>query len=177
MIASHLELSDTNRTFVASLEDAAGQHMVQSTPVPLKGRDEKLAAIFLLDEVVASGSSGNAGWPQALVDFMGHGPEQIKWRFKIPGMKEYVLARDEHCEAVLYWIKPGVAMPKHTHAGTEATLVIEGGFSDESGDYDRGDVALGDENLDHTPVADAVEGCICFAVVDAPLRLTGPIGA
>jgi putative transcriptional regulator len=30
--------------------------------------------------------------------------------------------------------------------------------------------------VNHTPVADDDEDCICFAVTDAPLRLTGPVG-
>jgi putative transcriptional regulator len=34
---------------------------------------------------------------------------------------------------------------------------------------------MGDAELDHTPIADRDEDCICFAVTDAPLQLTGPV--
>jgi putative transcriptional regulator len=54
--------------------------------------------------------------------------------------------------------------------------VLRGGFSDVSGHYMRGDIAIADEDVDHKPVADADEDCICFAVTDAPLKLTGPVG-
>ena len=45
-----------------------------------------------------------------------------------------------------------------------------------TGRYARGDLAIADSALDHQPVADSGEDCICFAVTDAPLRLTGPVG-
>jgi putative transcriptional regulator len=77
---------------------------------------------------------------------------------------------------VLYRIRAGKKMPQHTHEGSEYTLVIRGAFSDVTGRYGRGDVAISDEDLDHTPIAEAGEECLCFAVMDAPLRLTGPIG-
>ena len=64
-------------------------------------------------------------------------------------------------------------MPKHTHAGNELTLVLAGGFTDARGSYLRGDVAVTDEHVDHQPTADWDEDCLCLAVVDAPLRLTG----
>jgi putative transcriptional regulator len=77
---------------------------------------------------------------------------------------------------MLYRIRAGKKMPQHTHEGSEYTLVIRGAFSDVTGRYGCGDVAISDEDIDHTPVAEAGEECLCFAVMDAPLRLTGPIG-
>ena len=70
---------------------------------------------------------------------------------------------------------PGRVMPSHTHDGSEVTLVLRGGFSDPTGHYRRGDIAIADRDLDHHPRADDDEDCICFAVIDAPLRLTGPL--
>jgi putative transcriptional regulator len=58
----------------------------------------------------------------------------------------------------------------------EMTLLLAGGFSDETGHYLRGDVALADPSVDHRPVADPGEDCLCLAVTDAPLRLTGRFG-
>jgi putative transcriptional regulator len=56
------------------------------------------------------------------------------------------------------------------------TLVLAGGFSDASGHYLKGDVAVADPSVDHRPVADAGADCLCLAVTDAPLRLTGRFG-
>ena len=67
-------------------------------------------------------------------------------------------------------------MPQHTHHGNELTLVLKGAFTDETGLYARGDVAFATSDIDHQPVAEADEECLCFAVVDGGLRLTGPVG-
>jgi putative transcriptional regulator len=55
-------------------------------------------------------------------------------------------------------------------------LVLQGGFSDGNGHYAVGDIAYADDDVNHKPVADPDEVCICFAVVDAPVELTGPFG-
>jgi putative transcriptional regulator len=70
-------------------------------------------------------------------------------------------------------IRAGRAVPRHTHRGYELVCVLEGGFSDAAGHYGRGDVAVADDGVDHQPTADADGDCICLAVTDAPVRLTG----
>jgi putative transcriptional regulator len=73
-------------------------------------------------------------------------------------------------------IRAGVSMPQHTHKGREMTLVLAGGFTDDTGHFLRGDLSLTDGTVDHVPTADDDGDCVCLAVTDAPLRLTGPIG-
>ena len=73
-------------------------------------------------------------------------------------------------------IKAGTAMPLHSHDGHELTLVLAGGFSDDDKHFLPGDVAVADASVNHRPVADPGEDCLCLAVTDAPLRLTGPFG-
>ena len=72
-------------------------------------------------------------------------------------------------------IRPGIRIPRHTHAGTELTLVLAGGFTDGGGHYLRGDLSFSDGEVDHSPRADDDGECICLTVIDAPLRLTGPL--
>ena len=67
-------------------------------------------------------------------------------------------------------------MPVHTHEGSEYTLVLKGSFSDASGRYGVGDIAIADDAINHRPMISRDEDCICFTVTDAPLRLTGTIG-
>lgn len=78
--------------------------------------------------------------------------------------------------AKLLRIAAGQAMPKHTHSGSELTLVLQGGFQDTAGHYLRGDVALADDTVEHQPIADSDGDCVCLAIVEGDLRLTGPIG-
>ena len=67
-------------------------------------------------------------------------------------------------------------MPVHTHASSELTLVLAGGFTDQFGHFLRGDLAEADASVEHRPVADPGEDCLCLAVTDGPMRLTGPLG-
>ncbi|ODN69010.1 Anti-sigma-E factor ChrR [Methylobrevis pamukkalensis] len=67
-------------------------------------------------------------------------------------------------------------MPVHTHHGCEVTLVVEGSFSDVRGRFVPGDIDIADDSIDHKPVAGAEADCICFAVCDAPVKLTGRFG-
>ncbi len=73
-------------------------------------------------------------------------------------------------------LRAGTGAPRHTHEGTELTLVLEAGFTDALGHYLRGDVEVADSALDHRPVADIDGDCLCLAMADAPLRLTGRLG-
>ncbi len=64
-------------------------------------------------------------------------------------------------------------MPVHGHRGMELTLVLSGSFSDDHGTFARGDIEEADESIEHQPVANEGEDCICLAVTDAPLRFHG----
>ena len=71
----------------------------------------------------------------------------------------------------MYRIAEGGRIPEHTHGGSEMTLVLRGGFADESGEYHPGDFLVREGWDKHTPVALEGEECICLAVLDAPLRV------
>jgi putative transcriptional regulator len=79
---------------------------------------------------------------------------------------------DRDNEFALYHIKAGGSIPRHTHRGTELTLVLEGSFSDEEGVYQEGDFLIRDAESVHTPTAARTGDCICIGVLDAPIRFT-----
>lgn len=175
LVASHLSISSSNRSYVAALESLCGVVLSETKGKPLSRREACLEAIFASDEAVAAEKASPVDdpvLPAPLAAFLGHGLDQVSWRTVMPGLKEYRFGDD----ASLLWISAGRRMPNHTHEGTETTLVLKGSFSDSTGRYARGDIAIGDEELDHRPVAGSEEDCICFVVNDAPLRLTGPVG-
>jgi putative transcriptional regulator len=80
---------------------------------------------------------------------------------------------DPQFEFSLLRIRAGGLIPAHRHRGSEMTLVLQGGFSDASGTYHRGDFVIRSEDDEHAPRALDGEDCICLAVLDAPLRFTG----
>jgi putative transcriptional regulator len=78
--------------------------------------------------------------------------------------------------AKIYRIAPGTSVPIHTHTGAEVTLVLSGGFTDETGSYGPGDIAIQEAGGEHQPVADDDGECVVLAVNEGDIRLTGPIG-
>jgi putative transcriptional regulator len=174
-VGAHLELKDDNRAFVDSLETMAGEAVEDLAGAEVTDRQTRLEKIFASagepQETVSGPSSGKI--PPALAALVPHDIDTIPWRAKMPGYKECALGVIEGCEVNLLWIRPGRKMPSHTHEGSEITLVLDGAFSDSRGRYGRGDIALADEDVDHSPVAENDGPCICLAITDAPLRLTG----
>jgi putative transcriptional regulator len=53
---------------------------------------------------------------------------------------------------------------------------LRGSFSDEVGRFCRGDVADLDDQIEHQPLVDSEEDCICLIATDAPLRFTTLFG-
>jgi putative transcriptional regulator len=179
VVASHLALKADNRSFVSSMENLIAEDMAAmlASAAP-RDRDTRLSSIFGIEQDATGTSDDELGAsfvPAPLMDYIGRPYENLKWRSVMPGLREVTFENVPGCEASLLWIKAGRAMPSHTHPGMEATLVLKGSFADATGYYGRGDLAVVDSDVDHKPVAGADEDCICFAVSEGPVKLTGPI--
>jgi putative transcriptional regulator len=129
-----------------------------------------------MDDTAPSLSEGDPSLPQPLRGYLGRRLSEVQWQ-GVGGMRYADLGvGSSEFRTRLMRISAGTAMPRHSHDGNELTLVLSGGFSDADGHYLRGDVAVTDSSIDHRPVADPGEDCLCLAVTDAPLKLTGPFG-
>ena len=95
-----------------------------------------------------------------------------RWKTLGMGVRQCILHADQHGSARLLYIPPGQAVPDHGHGGLELTLVLQGSFHDETGQFGTGDLEVADQSLEHTPVAGLGAPCICLAATDAPLRFS-----
>jgi putative transcriptional regulator len=175
LIGAHLGLCRKNRAYVSALEAIAAGELLSAVPTPLKGREERLSAIFQSQPTLC-GPTAETAIPRTLCHYIGQPFEAIRWRSVLPGIRECVIDKKHDEAAALIWVKAGRRIPAHTHEGTEVTLVLQGGFSDRTGHYVRGDIAIADASIDHWPIADPGADCLCFAVTDGRTRLTGPVG-
>jgi putative transcriptional regulator len=175
LVAAHLAIRPERRLFVDALESVAGDALEQSEPLSLSNRDLRLDAVFNAAPFASAAKPvrSDGVLPSILRNFIGFDVADIPWKTKMPGYREFSLGEIDGCEANMLWIKAGRKMPSHTHEGSELTLVLDGAFRDMNGRYGRGDISLADEHVDHRPIAEDERACICFAVTDAPLRLTG----
>ena len=100
----------------------------------------------------------------------------LRWRHYGTAAEAEIPIRAPGYRTTLVRVRAGRMVPRHTHEGNELTVVLEGAFHDEAGHYRRGDLAIADSSVDHRPMADDGQDCLCLAVTDAPLRLTGRFG-
>lgn len=194
-VASHLALCPACRHKVEDYEKIGGA-LLTSTP-PADFSDDAFDALMArIDAGQFGGEDGPTGGPagartpsakadpdatvvpRPLRDYLSTPVGRLPWKSVMRGLDEVTLPiadRDPHVtrKARLLRIKAGTQMPKHTHAGSEMTIVLSGSFSDERGSFGRGDVAIHDGDVDHQPLAGDEEDCLCFVVTDAPLKLTG----
>jgi len=100
------------------------------------------------------------------------------WRFVQPGLRIAMVTPpgENEASAMLMRVSAGRRMPKHTHDGMEFTQVLSGVFYDASGRYRTGDYIEADDEVDHQPVADEEQDCICLAAIEGRLRLTSFVG-
>lgn len=119
-------------------------------------------------------SEADSSPPHCLRQFVNGGYDNLDWKRVSADISRVELCRDSNGARVeLLKIRPGGAATTHTHLGDEYTVVLEGSFSDEKGLYQRGDFLLRDRNDRHTPVATRDCECICLAVTEGPVQLTG----
>ena len=169
VVASHVSLCDTCRTELAAQEAAGG--VVLETIGSETVSDRMRAGVFdRLDEAFTPEPlppKRSGVFPGPIMAALKERPP--KWRSIGGGVKQCVVDGGGGVSRLLS-IPPGQAVPDHGHNGLELTLVLQGGFSDETGHFNVGDVEVADNDLDHTPIADAGPPCIVLAATDAPLR-------
>jgi putative transcriptional regulator len=173
LVAAHLGLCRRNRAYVTALETIAATELTAAEPAPINRREEKLSAIFA-SPPAPTRFVADAPIPRALGHFIRQPFETIRWRQVRPGVRECLLEKKVDEAAALIWIRAGQRIPAQRHKGTEVTLVLQGGFRDQTGHYVRGDIAVADANASRRPIADPGEDCLCFAVIDGRMGATSP---
>jgi len=108
---------------------------------------------------------------QALVSkYLDCGLSALSWRSAGKGLQIARLRADQDERVMLLRAAPETVLPRHTHDGSELTLVLKGAYFAGDAIYAAGDVEDADETVDHQPVVTREGECLCLAVTDAPLR-------
>lgn len=101
----------------------------------------------------------------------------MRWKRVFGGFEQIdvPLHGDTHRVSLLR-LEPGQGLPVHRHAASEYTVVLQGGYTDNTGNYVAGDFAVGPGAQEHQPIADPGDPCIALIVLEKPIVLTGPWG-
>lgn len=162
----------TKEKLITALHQQQGNQTATGGSIDLQSPNASLDS-FYKDQI----NKANQRLPKPLRRFLPDYYDNLPWSGFSKSIQSYDLPfSDEHYTARFYKIAAGKELPQHTHKGNEFTLVMSGSFSDLAGDYHPGDFILADTSTHHQPKAHEKEDCICFAVMDAPLKMTGFFG-
>lgn len=173
VVATHVSLCDECRARLGAFE-AVGGSMVEAADAAEMAEGSLAATLALIaggqKDSIRVPPKTDGVLPAPLMGYVGGGLADVKWRKLGGGVRQAILPTSRAAMARLLHIPAGMAVPDHGHRGTELTLVLQGAFRDESDRFGRGDVEVADASMEHTPVAEAGEDCICLAATDAPLK-------
>ncbi|MAH88619.1 MAG: hypothetical protein CMJ06_00995 [Pelagibacterales bacterium] len=123
-------------------------------------------------------NSENIKIPSTLSDYLDSDFDTNDWKSTINNVKyKDIKFQDANISGKLLEIPANKSMPKHGHEGLEATLVLHGGYSDEKGEYNKGDLVVASSDEVHSPVSADTSGCICLVVYSGSLQFKGLLGS
>ena len=115
--------------------------------------------------------------PSVLSEYLESNHDTSKWNSALNNVKyKDIKFNNKDFKGKLLEIPAGKSMPKHGHESYEATLVLHGGYSDEKGNYNKGDLVIANSDEVHSPVSSETEGCICLVVYSGSLKFKGLLG-
>ena len=183
LVATHCAMVPGSRRAVGMLEAVGGSLLDAIDPVAVAndGFERLMASLGedpaptrTADPAIRRADSPVPGPLRALI---GDSYDGLAWRSIGGDVAVHDLPIDDPARrAFLIKVPARRMIPMHTHGGQEWVLVLQGGLSDEFGHFGPGDVEIADASVTHQPIADAGIDCICLAVTDAPVKLTGPVG-
>lgn len=180
IVAAAVSLDDEARVRLSGFEAMGGVLLAEAEVAPL--REDSFEAVMarihgaaVCDTVSDERKVPRRGavLPQPLREAVGGDLDAVAWKPVGLGVHQAILNGDDDGIARLLRIPAGQAMPDHGHSGQEYTLVLQGAFVDGDIRFARGDLEVADDSVEHMPVADLGEDCICLVVTDAPLRFAG----
>jgi putative transcriptional regulator len=179
-VSAHLEHCASCLQELQQLNRVGSELMQRLDPAPVSDsvKQDLLGRLDSLADAPAEPAyGGDRSIPKCLRQFIARGYRDLRWKRVSPGIRSVELCRDSNGARVeLLKIRPGGSAVTHTHVGDEYTVILEGSFSDEEGLYRKGDfVVKGGDDI-HTPVATQDRECICLAVTEGPVQLTGFFG-
>jgi len=194
MVASHLTLCPVCRARVARNEALGGVMLQDMAPEDME--DDALDSIMSrLDSSDSGGmpmirqgrltdsANDNPVLPRVVQKYLGGDVNGIAWKRVGMGVETAEIALSGSGKsgsgrrAFLLRVPAGKAVPQHTHTGTEVVMMLQGSYTDEIGHFGIGDVAISDQEIDHSPMAGPEADCVCLVVIDAPIKLSGILGS
>jgi putative transcriptional regulator len=180
VVACHADLNPEARKEISLFEGAAGEMLEHTGGVPVSQKCwESLCARLDDTQPIKPGSRIVLPWtPAPLQHFMAaNNIHDLRWRRYGTTLRICNLLKEGEASCHLIAVAPGKKLPRHTHKGLEMVLVLQGGMRDGRGEFLRGDMAVSDESIEHTPETLPGEECICLVATHGDVKFTGRLGS
>ena len=173
--AAHIAVCPSCREAIREAEALGGELLggMADTAISADCRQRTMAALALARPEHPPVAAPRSELPVPLVRLTGARRfDEIAWKRKAPGvaMFDVKLPAGAKGHLKLLRIGAGRAMPEHGHGGEEITLVLKGAYRDHMGRFAAGDVADLDEDIEHRPVVEQEQDCICLVATEQPTR-------
>lgn len=172
VVACHASVCYVCRDSVRTLE-ALGGLMLERLEPPGAGRveDDTIArqtltrdlSAFSPDAESAAAARVDPILPAPLVRYLGMGSHEIPWKSLPRGIMQYWVKLPPGAGLMrLLKVPPWTRLLEHSHRGHEATMILTGSYTDETGRYCAGDVCEMHKGMEHRPGNADEEECICI---------------
>lgn len=180
VVAAHTEFCSRCRSWVATVESIGGVLLSNMAPAGMAtdALARALARIEQVEDFKQSATERQAPSDLPMLPRAVRSYPIGRWRWMGPGVhwRPIEVPAEHGARVFLLKAAPGTKLPHHTHTGTELTLVLSGAFNHEGGYYGPGDIDEADDTVEHQPIVEAGEDCICLVAMEGRLHLLGAFG-
>lgn len=171
VISTHLAMCEACREQLRRTDLIGGALLASEPTAPMSmGALDRLLAATEDDSIIVPEPLPTSDVPQPLARYLPDGLEAVRWRWSGPGVAVADLPTSgSKGRLMLLRVEAGRKVPEHSHGGQELTLLLRGAYRDRFGRFAAGDIADHDEDVEHQPIAEPGEDCICLVAVDAKL--------
>ncbi len=96
--------------------------------------------------------------------------EALRWKGGAGGISIAKLRDEDNDRLWLLRARPGAVLPRHSHSGSELTLVLQGAYVVSDRLYGAGALEDADEDTQHQPLVTTIGECLCLAATTGPLK-------
>lgn len=177
VVAAHVDMCPRCASELRRMDQIGAAMFDALQPMSMSAPPPTIAAARLSRPQIetSDADAGPGEVPRPLRRLVGGDLDRIAWQRIGFGAWHFPLPLSEGVKGDLRLLKvsPGQAMPEHGHGGSELTLMLRGSYRDEVGTFRAGDLADLDEEIEHRPVADLEEGCICLIASQERAKFRG----
>ena len=175
-----MEFCTSCRALASAVGELGGTHLEQLPLAPFEEAALKQILTRLdapLREPRASAKSNDLKLAIAVEALAPY--ELGAWRWIGPGVSWRAVnlpAGSSGSRLFLLKAAPGTRLPHHAHVGTELTVILKGAFRHAGGRFGVGDCDDADETVEHLPIVEEGEECICLVAMQGHIRLLSFVG-